>query len=75
MYCSKHTRYVMVNLAYESSCTGGALFPALSGVVAAESSHGVSTLQPILVGLFAMMALSWYIVPDPKKIGRLSVEA
>ncbi|KAK3677487.1 hypothetical protein LTR78_002337 [Recurvomyces mirabilis] len=45
---------------------GGAIFPAITGVIA--DSAGVSTLQPILVGLLFAMAISWMLVPDPKKL-------
>ena len=46
---------------------GGALFPAVTGVISAKA--GVGTLQPILVGLLAAMAVAWFIVPDPRKKG------
>ena len=46
----------------------GAIFPAITGVIA--SSAGVGTLQPILAGLLFAMAISWMLVPDPKKIQR-----
>lgn len=45
---------------------GGAIFPAITGVVAAGA--GVGTLQPILVALLAAMAVSWTLVPDPRKL-------
>jgi len=45
---------------------GGAMFPAVTGIISAEA--GVDTLQPILVRLLAMMAISWFFVPDPKKV-------
>ncbi|KAK4500495.1 hypothetical protein PRZ48_008684 [Zasmidium cellare] len=44
---------------------GGAIFPAVTGVIASQS--GVGTLQPILVGLLAAMTVAWAIVPTPKK--------
>lgn len=44
---------------------GGAIFPAITGVVAAGA--GVATLQPILLGLLVAMSVSWMLVPDPRK--------
>ena len=44
---------------------GGALFPAITGVISARA--GVGTLQPILVGLLAATIVAWFLVPDPKK--------
>ena len=45
---------------------GGALFPAITGVIAANA--GVGSLQPILVGLLAAMCGAWVLVPDPRKL-------
>ncbi|WPH03687.1 Hypothetical protein R9X50_00657000 [Acrodontium crateriforme] len=45
---------------------GGALFPAITGVITAGA--GVGTLQPILVGLLAAMCVAWFFVPDPRKV-------
>ena len=44
---------------------GGALFPALTGVIASRS--GVQVLQPILVGLIVAMGVSWALVPQVKE--------
>ncbi|KAF2106825.1 major facilitator superfamily domain-containing protein [Lophiotrema nucula] len=40
---------------------GGALFPALTGVVASKA--GVKVMQPMLVGLIVAMAIAWALVP------------
>ena len=58
---------LLVALIFVVAQAGGALFPAISGVVSARV--GVATLQPILVGLLAAMVVAWFIVPDPKKKG------
>ncbi|KAL3427933.1 glucose and galactose transporter [Phlyctema vagabunda] len=44
---------------------GAAMFPALTGLIAVQA--GVGTLQPVLVGLLAAMALSWLLVPKVDK--------
>ncbi|KAL4781251.1 major facilitator superfamily domain-containing protein [Aspergillus varians] len=43
---------------------GGALFPAITGVIAAQS--GVKVLQPMLVGLLGATGVSWLIIPKPR---------
>ena len=40
---------------------GGAIFPALTGVIATKV--GVGVLQPILIGLIVAMGISWALVP------------
>lgn len=54
-------------LIFVMAQAGGAIFPAITGVVSARA--GVGTLQPILVGLLAAMAFAWWLVPDPRKKG------
>ncbi|PSN71931.1 MFS general substrate transporter [Corynespora cassiicola Philippines] len=44
---------------------GGALFPALTGVIASKA--GVKVMQPILVGLIVAMGLAWAVVPKVPK--------
>lgn len=46
---------------------GGSLFPVITGVIA--SNVGVKVLQPILIALLAGTAISWMLVPRPKKSG------
>ncbi|KAL4883493.1 major facilitator superfamily domain-containing protein [Aspergillus karnatakaensis] len=43
---------------------GGAVFPAVTGVMAAQS--GVKVLQPMLVGLLGATGVSWLIIPKPR---------
>ncbi|PVH93821.1 MFS general substrate transporter [Periconia macrospinosa] len=43
---------------------GGALFPAITGVVASKA--GVKVLQPMLVGLIVAMSVAWALVPKVK---------
>ncbi|KAL4976865.1 major facilitator superfamily domain-containing protein [Aspergillus desertorum] len=43
---------------------GGAIFPAVTGVIAAQS--GVKVLQPMLVGLLGATGVSWLIIPKPR---------
>lgn len=44
---------------------GGALFPALTGVIASQA--GVKIMQPILVGLIVAMGIAWALVPKVPK--------
>ncbi|KAL3469202.1 major facilitator superfamily domain-containing protein [Aspergillus californicus] len=43
---------------------GGAVFPAVTGVMAAEL--GVKVLQPMLVGLLGATGVTWLIIPKPR---------
>ncbi|PTB62001.1 MFS general substrate transporter [Trichoderma citrinoviride] len=43
---------------------GGSLFPIITGVVSADA--GVKVLQPMLIALLAITAISWLLVPAPK---------
>ncbi|RDW79137.1 putative MFS transporter [Aspergillus mulundensis] len=43
---------------------GGAVFPAVTGIIAAQS--GVKVLQPMLVGLLGATGVSWLIIPKPR---------
>lgn len=45
---------------------GGSIFPGVTGVIVSQT--GVATLQPILVGLLAATIVTWFVVPDPKKV-------
>jgi len=56
-----------LGLIFVMAQAGGAIFPAVTGVISARA--GVGTLQPILVGLLAAMAVAWWLVPDPRKKG------
>ncbi|TFA99680.1 Bypass of stop codon protein 6 [Trichoderma ghanense] len=43
---------------------GGSLFPIITGVVSADA--GVKVLQPMLIALLTITAISWLLVPSPK---------
>ncbi|KAL5332582.1 major facilitator superfamily domain-containing protein [Aspergillus crustosus] len=43
---------------------GGAVFPAITGVMAAQS--GVKVLQPMLVALLGATGVSWLFIPKPR---------
>ncbi|KAL4742442.1 major facilitator superfamily domain-containing protein [Aspergillus similis] len=43
---------------------GGSIFPAVTGVLAAQS--GVKVLQPMLVGLLGATGASWLTIPKPR---------
>ncbi|OOQ82673.1 putative MFS transporter [Penicillium brasilianum] len=47
---------------------GGSIFPAITGVIAAQV--GVKVLQPILVGLFAAAGISWLFLPNDLELHR-----
>ncbi|KAK2740520.1 hypothetical protein FQN55_008863 [Onygenales sp. PD_40] len=47
---------------------GGAVFPALTGVIAARA--GVHVLQPIVVALFVATGVSWVVLPGTRGLRR-----
>lgn len=44
---------------------GGALFPALTGVIASKA--GLKVMQPIVVALIVSMGVAWALVPKVPK--------
>ncbi|RDW73510.1 hypothetical protein BP6252_07417 [Coleophoma cylindrospora] len=50
-----------LGLIFVVAQAGAAIFPAITGVVAANA--GVGTLQPMLIGVLIAMGLSWALVP------------
>ena len=42
---------------------GGALFPSVTGLIATHA--GVAVLQPIVLALIAVGAVTWWLVPKP----------
>lgn len=50
---------------------GGSVFPIITGII--SSSAGVKVLQPILVSLLVSTAISWLLVPKPKKSSNTSL--
>jgi fucose permease len=51
----------VIGLIFVIAQAGGAIFPALTGVIATRA--GVGVLQPILIGLIVAMGLSWALIP------------
>ncbi|KAF9555665.1 MFS general substrate transporter [Agrocybe pediades] len=45
--------------------TGSALLPFITGAVAEK--HGISSLQPLLIGMMGIMTCLWAIVPNPPR--------
>jgi hypothetical protein len=52
---------LIIGLVFVIAQAGGAIFPALTGVIATKV--GVGVLQPILIGLIVAMGVSWALVP------------
>ena len=52
---------LIIGLVFVIAQAGGAIFPALTGVIATKA--GVGVLQPILIGLIVAMGVSWALVP------------
>ena len=52
---------LIIGLVFVIAQAGGAIFPALTGVIATKV--GVGVLQPILIGLIVAMGISWALVP------------
>jgi hypothetical protein len=55
------TPNLIIGLVFVIAQAGGAIFPALTGVIATKV--GVGVLQPILIGLIVAMSISWALVP------------
>lgn len=45
--------------------SGGAIAPFMTGMIAQKV--GTFVLHPICIGLFAIMAATWWILPEPEK--------
>ncbi|EFR05430.1 hypothetical protein MGYG_08442 [Nannizzia gypsea CBS 118893] len=56
-----HIHTAALGLIFVVAQAGGTVFPAITGAIASKA--GVSVLQPILVGLIALMGISWALVP------------
>lgn len=62
-------RLMVVAFIFVMAQAGGAIFPAVTGVISSQA--GVGALQPMLVGLLAAMTAAWALVPNPRKTGVL----
>ncbi|GAB1201186.1 hypothetical protein APSETT444_010574 [Aspergillus pseudonomiae] len=56
--------YVLLSFIFVLGQVGGAVFPAVTGVMAAKV--GVSVLQPMLVGLLGATGVSWLMLPKSR---------
>jgi fucose permease len=56
-----HKSNEVTGLVFIIAQAGGAIFPALTGLIATKA--GVGVLQPILIGLIVAMGLSWSLMP------------
>ncbi|KAF1951530.1 MFS general substrate transporter [Byssothecium circinans] len=61
----KRIQPIALGLVFVLAQAGGALFPALTGVIASRA--GVNVMQPILVGLIVAMGIAWALVPKVPK--------
>ncbi|KAF2711060.1 MFS general substrate transporter [Pleomassaria siparia CBS 279.74] len=61
----KRIQPTALGFVFVAAQAGGALFPALVGVIA--SRVGVKVMQPILVGLIVAMGIAWALVPKAPK--------
>lgn len=55
------TSNLIIGLVFVIAQAGGAIFPALTGMIATKA--GVGVLQPILIGLIVAMGVSWALIP------------
>ncbi|KAF2656478.1 MFS general substrate transporter [Lophiostoma macrostomum CBS 122681] len=60
-----HIRPTALGIVFVLAQAGGALFPAITGVIASKA--GVKVLQPMLLGLIIAMGIAWALVPRVKK--------
>lgn len=58
------TRSTALALVFVFAQMGGSLFPILTGLLA--TAYGVGVLQPMLVALVAMSAITWFLIPQAK---------
>lgn len=58
----EHVKSSAISLVFVVGQIGGSIFPALTGVIAAQAS--VPVLQPMLVGLIAGTGISWLMLPS-----------
>jgi fucose permease len=61
----QHIQSTALGFVFVFSEAGGALFPAVTGIVASQA--GAKVMQPILVGLIVAMAVAWALVPKVPK--------
>lgn len=45
--------------------SGGAIAPFMTGMIAQRA--GTYVLHPICIGLFAIMGITWFVLPEPEK--------
>jgi len=64
--CPKPIQHTALGFIFVLAQAGGSLFPTLTGLIAAHA--GVKVLQPILVGLFALVGASWWFIPKVEKV-------
>ena len=62
---NKETQPTALGFIFVFAQAGGALFPALTGVIA--SRVGVKVMQPIVVGLIVATGIAWAVVPKTPK--------
>jgi fucose permease len=63
--CPAELRTTSLGFIFVIGQAGASLFPVITGIVAAKA--GVKVLQPILVGLFGCVIVSWWVTPRVKK--------
>lgn len=54
----------MVAFVFVLGQVGGSVFPAVTGVIAAQA--GVKVLQPMLVGLLGATGVTWLFLPKTR---------
>ena len=56
-----------MSLIFVLAQAGGALFPALTGVIASQVGGTSKAMQPMLLVLIVAMGISWALIPKVKE--------
>lgn len=64
----------MTGFIFVLAQAGGALFPSITGLIAASASAGVAVLQPIVLGLIVAGAGCWWLVPTKTSLSTTRAE-
>lgn len=66
--CHFDANYCIQAFVFVLGQIGGSVFPAITGIMAAQV--GVKVLQPMLVGLLSAAGISWLILPKNAEVHR-----
>ncbi|KAK7749420.1 hypothetical protein SLS62_008164 [Diatrype stigma] len=71
----KESQTAALGFIFVLAQAGGALFPSITGLIAASASAGVAVLQPIVLGLIVAGAGCWWLVPTKTSLSSRTARA